>query len=67
METTERVEATAEEPLPNGGAYAILFYQDEDGTPVPKQAALRAEAIEYTAEGKPISVTILDFTGADDD
>ena len=66
-ETTERVNATPDEPLPNGGAYAIVHYQDVDGTPVTKAEALRAEVFEYKADGTAIAVTILDMTGVEED
>lgn len=62
-ETTERVEG----PTPNGGAYAIVYYQAADGAPVPKSEAVRGEAFEYTADGKPLGITFLDWTGADDE
>lgn len=65
--TTERIEATKDEPLPNGGAYTIVYYQDIDGAPVPKAQALRAEVFEYSAEDKPIAMTIIEITGKSDD
>lgn len=60
--TTERIEPTEDEPLPNGGAYAIVYYQDIDGGPTPKGKALRAEVFEYSVENKPIAMTIIDLT-----
>ena len=65
--TTERIDATDDEPLPNGGAYAIVYYQDSDGTPVPKESALRVEAIEYRADGKELSITLIDLTLGNDE
>lgn len=65
--TTERIEPTEDEPLPNGGAYAVVYYQDVDGTPVPKTQALRAEVFEYTIENAPIAMTIIDLAGETDD
>lgn len=60
--TTERIEPTDGEPLPNGGAYAIVYYQDIDGGPAPKPQALRAEVFEYSVENAPIAMTIIDLT-----
>jgi hypothetical protein len=64
MQTTERIEG---DDLPYGGAYAIVYYQDIDGAPTTKDKALKAEIFEYTAQDKPIAITMLDLTGAADD
>jgi hypothetical protein len=61
METSERTEG----PTPNNGAYAIAYYQDIDGTPVPKSQALRAEVVEYSAQGKPVAITFIDLVSDD--
>lgn len=46
--------------LPNGGAYAIAYYQDADGTPVEKEQAVRVEVFEYDENDKPISYTVIE-------
>ena len=53
-------------PIPNGGSYAIIYWQDVDGMPVTKEEALRAEVFEYAADGRAIAVTILDLLGGED-
>jgi hypothetical protein len=64
MQTTERIEG---DDLPNGGAYAVVYYQDIDGAPTTKDKALRAEIFEYSAQDKPLGITMLDLMGAEDD
>lgn len=66
QETTERIDPTPENPLPSGGAYAMVYYQDADGSPTPKESALRAEIIEYTVENVPIAMTLIDMTEGED-
>jgi len=58
-DTTERIEATEAEPLPNGGKYAIVRYEGADGLPASKATATRAEVIEYSADDRPISLTTM--------
>lgn len=55
--TQERIEGG---DLPNGGVYAIAYYQDADGTPVEKGQAVRVEIFEYDSDDKPISYTVLE-------
>lgn len=64
--TSERIEGTEDDPLPNGGAYAIVYYQDVDGTPVPKEAALKIEVHEFDASDKPLQITFIDLTAVED-
>jgi len=58
-DTTERIEATEKDPLPNGGKYAIVRYEGADGLPATKATATRAEIIEYSADDRPISLIIM--------
>lgn len=67
QETTERIDSTPENPLPNGGAYAVVHYQDSDGSPTEKESALRAEIIEYSIENVPVVLTIIDMTEPEED
>jgi hypothetical protein len=55
----ERIEATEEEPLPNGGKYAVVRYEGADGLPATKATATKAEVIEYSADDRPISLTTM--------
>lgn len=48
--------------LPNGGAYALVYYRDSDGSAVPKAEALRAEVVEFDATGIPIAITFIDLS-----
>jgi hypothetical protein len=48
--TEERTEG----PTPNGGAYAIAYFQDADGQPVTKDKAVKVEIVEFDASGKAI-------------
>ena len=41
-------------PTPNGGAYAIAFWQDADGQPTSQELATRAEVVEYDEQDQPI-------------
>jgi hypothetical protein len=50
---------------PNGGSYALVYYFDADGTPVPKAEAVKAEIVEFSAQDKPIAVSFVEFMGED--
>lgn len=66
MATSKRVEG----PTPTGAAYAIIFYQDEEGEPIEATAATHAELIEYTQEGLHVFRTYVNlkpFKEANDD
>lgn len=41
-------------PTPNGGAYAIIYYQDAQGELTDKSSAVRAELIEFDANGEQV-------------
>lgn len=64
MKTSKRIE---DENLPNGGAYAILYFRDGNGSPVLESEAVRIEAIEYNAKNQPIAITFIDAVGSEDD
>jgi hypothetical protein len=40
-----------EGPTPNGGAYAIALFSDENKVPCPKESAVNVEIYEYDEEG----------------
>ena len=63
MTTNRRIK---DEALPNGGDYAIVYFQDADGSPVPESQAVRMEAIEYNKSDKPIAITFIDVLGVED-
>ena len=48
--TQERIDGET----PNGGAYAIAYYQDKDGEPVEKIRAVAVEIVEFNADGEAI-------------
>lgn len=49
-DTRERSEG----PTPNGGAYAIAYYRDEEGAPAPKATAAAVEIVEFDADDRPV-------------
>ncbi|MBW4648922.1 MAG: hypothetical protein KME06_09490 [Kastovskya adunca ATA6-11-RM4] len=51
----ERVEGST----PNNGAYALVYYQAADGSPVEKKQAVRGEIVEFSAKDKPIAVSFI--------
>ncbi|MCC2672370.1 MAG: hypothetical protein K0Q72_4842 [Armatimonadetes bacterium] len=44
----------SDRPTPNGGAYSIAYFTDEDGNPAPKSQASRVEIHEMDANGESI-------------
>lgn len=46
-ETSQRID----KPTPSGGAYSIIYYQDNNGKPVSKTKAVKVEIIEYSQDG----------------
>jgi hypothetical protein len=48
------VEERIDEKTPNGGQYAIAYFQDKDGNPVDKGKAVQAEIVEFDANDQPI-------------
>jgi hypothetical protein len=53
--TSDRVDGET----PNGGAYTILYYQDDQGNPTTKAKATAIEAIEFDAQDNQIFRTYL--------
>lgn len=51
--STERVDGAT----PNGGAYSIARYVDDDDQPVAREDATDVVITEYTASGEPLMVT----------
>jgi hypothetical protein len=64
VRTSRRIDA---DDLPNGGAYAILYFRDADGSPVEEKDAIRIEVFEYNAANKPINITFIDVNGGSED
>lgn len=60
MGTSKRID---DSDLPHGGAYAILYFHDADGSPVAETEALKITAIEYTALDEPLVITFIDVNG----
>jgi hypothetical protein len=52
-ETSQRTEG----PTPNGGAYAIAYFRDENGDPTTKDQAHSVEIVEYNEKGEAIHST----------
>ncbi len=46
-----------EGPTPNGGAYSIAYWFDDNNNPVDKEQAQKAEIIEFSNNGQQISRT----------
>lgn len=53
MITQERADGST----PNGGAYSIVYYQDDDGQPADKTKATRVEIVEYDSRDNDIGRT----------
>ena len=55
---------TREEGLtPNGGAYAIAYWQDMDGTPATPDKAKKGKVVEFDANERAIFLTYTDASG----
>lgn len=48
-------------PTPGGGAYAIAYYRERNGSPVAKDRAVRAEIVEFDSHDQPIHRTYSDL------
>jgi hypothetical protein len=48
--TEERIDG----PTPQGGAYSIAYYRDENGELIDKAVASRVEIVEYDSRGNMI-------------
>lgn len=53
------MEERTEGPTPNGGAYAIAYFQDADGNPADKDAAVQAEIVEFDEQGNQLFRTYM--------
>lgn len=54
-----RTQTRTNGPTPNGGAYAIAYWQDAKGDPTPQERAVKAEIIEFTQQGKEVQRTYM--------
>lgn len=54
----DAVSARTEGPTPQGGAYAIIYYLNNDFQPIEKKFATRFEIIEYDAVGQGFFSTL---------
>ena len=54
-------------PTPNGGAYSIVYFQDEQGNPVEKEQATKMEAVEFDAADNQVFRTYLTKSGAQEE
>lgn len=48
----------AEGPTPNGGAYSMAFYYDDNGNPAPKSEATRCNIIEFDENDNFVNETM---------
>lgn len=46
----ERIEG----PTPNGGAYSIAYWRDDNGNPVDREQATKVEIVEYDEAGEQV-------------
>ena len=60
--TSERIDG----PTPNGGAYAIAYYMDNNRASVNKAIATKAEIVEYAADGEIVFRTYMTIGGSQD-
>lgn len=44
-------------PTPAGGTSSVIYYRAANGDPAPKSRAVRAEVLEYDADGRVIART----------
>ncbi|HEY9633154.1 MAG TPA: hypothetical protein V6D14_07100 [Coleofasciculaceae cyanobacterium] len=47
-------------PTPNGGAYAIAYWQDRQGNPTTLDKALKVKVVEFDANDRAICLTYAD-------
>jgi hypothetical protein len=50
----DETQTRTEGPTPNGGAYAIAYWQDMHGNPVDKSEYARFEIVEYDEAGNQV-------------
>jgi hypothetical protein len=53
----DRTKTIAEGPTPNGGAYAIAYWQDRQGNPTTSDKALKVKVVEFDANDRVIVLT----------
>jgi len=53
----------AEGPTPNGGAYAVAYWQDRKGNPTTKDLAKKVKVVEFDANDRAIFLTYADACG----
>lgn len=58
INNTRRIEG----PTPKGGAYAILYFYDNNDNPVNEENAEKAYGVEFDKEGNRICTTYFNFT-----
>lgn len=61
MADTERVELPKGDRGPNGGVVSIIYYQDDQGDPVDKSKATRAEILEFNSQDQVVGRTYMDI------
>ena len=49
----------SDNPTPNGGAYSIAFFLDDDGEPTSKADSTQWLIVEYDEEDKPVHRTYM--------
>jgi hypothetical protein len=54
-------------PTPSGGAYAVLYFYDDNNNPIPEEQATKAYGVEFDENGKRIKETYLLVSNSKDD
>lgn len=58
-----KTKTLAEGPTPNGGAYAIAYWQDMHGNPTTLDKAKKVKVVEFDAHDRAIFLTYADACG----
>ena len=53
-------------PTPSGGAYAILYFYDENDNPVVEENASKAYGVEFDNEGKTMKTTYFNIRSSNE-
>ena len=53
----DKTKTLAEGPTPNGGAYAIAYWQDVNGNPTTLDKAKKVKVVEFDANDRAIFLT----------
>ncbi len=59
----DKTKTLAEGPTPNGGAYAIAYWQDVNGNPTSLDKAKKVKVVEFDANNRVIVLTYANACG----